>query len=669
MRTFLLRKRIAYLYCGLFLAFGIFMTGGERISRAVSPGAGEIVAETAKLFDSTITRVGKFGSSVAISGDRLAVGAPFDHTGPDNTDGAVSVYVRGNSGWTLQQKLYHNNRWSNDTFGTAVAISGDTLVVGAPNGDIGGGPNTSSDTNEGHALVYRRSNGKWEQQQLLHATDGQANDLFGSYVAISGDTIVVGNNDVSGVRQGDYIFTRDGAVWSQQQKLNGSGPAAIFGDTLAIQARVGLEERSVQVYARNGSVWERRQELAGDPSATINGTSFGGSIALSENHLVVGAPYESAGENDSEEGRVYVFERSGAGWVRRQKLAAADSATNDHFGHSTAVFGDTIVVGTLYDTSSARPEPGAAYVFKPNGASWAQHQKLGPSDGAKGNRFGESVAASGGAILVGASENGKTITPGQFPYIPGAAYVFAAPVTAPQSVTNVSAASYTGDSLAPESIAVAFGSGLATTTQAASGSLPTSIAGTTVKIKDSAGTERMSPLFFVSPSQINYLIPKGTASGTATVTVTSGDGSVSSAGLQIEPVAPGLFSADSSGQGMAAAVVLHVKADSSQAFEPAARLEGDKIVPVPIDLGPESDRVVLVLFGTGIHNLSSFSAVMATIGGTKVPVAFAGDAPGFIGLDQVNLGPLPRSLAGRGEVDVVLTVDGKVANTVKIHIK
>src|SRR5262249_19883271 len=181
----------------------------------------------------------------------------------------------------------------------------------------------------------------------------------------------------------------------------------------------------------------------------------------------------------------------------------------------------------------------------------------------------------------------------------------------------------------------------------------------------------LAPLFYVSPQQANFQIAPGTAAGSAFLTFTSGAGKVSTGVAQIVSVAPGIFTFDSSGQGLAASVVFRIRADGSQTFEPTVRFDvnENKLVPIPIDLGPESDRVFLLLFGTGIRGVINLSTVTATIGGVSVPVGFAGGVPGLIGLDQLNLGPLPRSLAGRGEVDVVVRVDGKIANTVKVVFK
>ncbi|HWQ32941.1 MAG TPA: endonuclease/exonuclease/phosphatase family protein [Blastocatellia bacterium] len=237
------------------------------------------------------------------------------------------------------------------------------------------------------------------------------------------------------------------------------------------------------------------------------------------------------------------------------------------------------------------------------------------------------------------------------------------------TAANVSAASYSAARLAPESIAAVFGAGLATTTEIAPGiPLPTTLGGTTVKVKDSQGTERLAPLFFVSPVQINYLIPADTAAGTATVTITSSDGSVSSGTMEIANVAPGVFAANADGQGAAAALVYRVKADGSQGYEAATRFDAaqNKVVAVPIDPGPPSDQVFLVLFGTGWRK--HIAAAPVTIGGTNVQADYAGPQGFFIGLDQLNV-LIPRSLAGRGEVDVIAEMDGQKANPVKINIR
>jgi uncharacterized protein (TIGR03437 family) len=154
------------------------------------------------------------------------------------------------------------------------------------------------------------------------------------------------------------------------------------------------------------------------------------------------------------------------------------------------------------------------------------------------------------------------------------------------------------------------------------------------------------------------------------VTITSGNGTVSTGTALIHAIAPSLFAANADGQGVAAAVALRVKADGSQQFEPVSQFDAaqNKFVSIPLDLGPTTDRVYLILFGSGIRFRSSLSSVIATIGGTYAQVSFAEAQPGLVGVDQVNV-LVPRSLARRGEVDVLLTVDALMANPTRINIK
>jgi uncharacterized protein (TIGR03437 family) len=238
------------------------------------------------------------------------------------------------------------------------------------------------------------------------------------------------------------------------------------------------------------------------------------------------------------------------------------------------------------------------------------------------------------------------------------------------AAVSVSAADYSR-TLATEAIAAVFGTALATSTQAATTlPLPTTLGGTTLIVRDSFGVERLAPLFFVSAGQINYQIPPGTAPGVATVTVRNGNGTVSAGTVQIESVAPGLFTANASGQGVAAGYVLRVKANGAQSVEPIAEFNAQtaRFVPRLIDFGPESDQLFLILFGNGIRNRTSQFRVTVTVGGVDCEVLFAGAQGGFVGLDQLNL-RLPRSLAGRGETDVVVKVEEKAANTVKVSFR
>ncbi|MBS1791411.1 MAG: NF038122 family metalloprotease [Acidobacteria bacterium] len=244
-------------------------------------------------------------------------------------------------------------------------------------------------------------------------------------------------------------------------------------------------------------------------------------------------------------------------------------------------------------------------------------------------------------------------------------------VTLMRSVASVSAASFTGQTLASEAIVAAFGQNLATQLAVAETlPLPTTLAGTTVMVRDSTGQERMAPLFFVAPTQINYQIPADVAPGEATVTITSGDGWVSTGMINIAAVAPGFFSAASSGQGVASAVAFRLKANGAQSYEPVAQWDAaqNRIVALPIDLGAEGDQVYLILFGTGFRHQSDLSAINIKVGDVETAALYAGPQGVYAGLDQLNL-RIPRALAGRGEVDVAVAMNGAEANRVKIRIK
>jgi uncharacterized protein (TIGR03437 family) len=241
----------------------------------------------------------------------------------------------------------------------------------------------------------------------------------------------------------------------------------------------------------------------------------------------------------------------------------------------------------------------------------------------------------------------------------------------PKVATSVSAASFQTGSQASESIVAAFGANLATQTVVATTlPLPVTLAGTTVLVRDSQSRQRNAFLFFVSPNQVNYQIPSGLAPGPATVTITSGDNTISVGNIEITAVSPALFSASSSGQGVASALVLRARPDNTQVYESVATYDSaqQKFVAAPIDLGPAGDQLFLILFGTGIRGRSNLSATGCTIGGVAAEALYAGQQGGFVGLDQVNV-RIPRSLAGRGEMDVVLRVDGVTANTVRISVK
>jgi len=244
------------------------------------------------------------------------------------------------------------------------------------------------------------------------------------------------------------------------------------------------------------------------------------------------------------------------------------------------------------------------------------------------------------------------------------------PVPAPAIASGgvMNAASFEVGRAAPDSWVALFGTNLASKlVEADSTPPPTSLDGTSVSVTDSAGTERRAMLHFVAPGQVNFLVPAGTRIGSATVKVTTPGGSASMP-LQVEGVAPGVFSANSDGAGVAAALAQRYTAAGPQPPELVFQYSAtaSRRVAVPIDLGGTSDQVILLLYGTGIRGFTS--AVTATIGGQPAEVLGAAAQGQYAGLDQVNV-RLPRTLAGRGEVPIELTVDGKKANLVSVNIR
>ena len=237
------------------------------------------------------------------------------------------------------------------------------------------------------------------------------------------------------------------------------------------------------------------------------------------------------------------------------------------------------------------------------------------------------------------------------------------------ALTAASSASFRTNAISRESIATIFGSDLAAETQSApSIPLPTSLANTSVRVKDSVGNESLASLFYVSPTQINFMVPSVAANGAGVFTIIKSDTTAPSGTTQIAEVAPGLFSANASGEGVVVGVALRYRSNGSSVYEPIARFDAtlNKIVSVPIDLGPPTDEVYLVLFGTGLRFRAN--PVALKIGDLDAPVIFAGSQGFFEGLDQVNA-LLPRSLVGRGEMDMELVVDGVPANTTRVNIK
>jgi hypothetical protein len=305
-----------------------------------------------------------FGWSVSISGDTVVVGALLDDNAGGGDAGSAYVFVRSGTTWSEQQKLTAGDAATRDEFGFSVSVSGDTVVVGASLDDHDGR------LGAGSAYAFVRSGTVWSEQQKLTASDAAAFDEFGGSVALSGETILVGarKNDHSGLMNpgAAYVFARSGDSWSEQDKLIASDAASQrrLGESVSVSGETGVVGTSfgagaAYVYVRSGTSWPEQAILTASDAGAFD--HFGGSVSVSGDAVVVGAFGNSSPFPQS--GSAYVYVRSGTSWEELVKLAASDAAFSDMFGVSVALSEDTAVVGASFDDHMGGTNAGSAYVF------------------------------------------------------------------------------------------------------------------------------------------------------------------------------------------------------------------------------------------------------------------------------------------------------------------
>jgi hypothetical protein len=465
---------------------------GARYPLTIDP-----VAQQAYLKASNTGAGDLFGFSVAISGDTLVVGAPDEDSAATGVNGdqsnnsapsagAAYVFVRNGATWTQQAYLKASNMDPADSFGHSVAISANTLVVGAPGEasaarGVDGNENDNSVPNTGAAYVFVRSDAVWSQQAYLKPTSLTTRGWFGWSVAICGDSVVVGATYDNNYAGAAYVFQRNGTTWTDPHYLKASNadPSDQFGSSVAICGNtvvvgapweaskatgVNGDERSnntfragaAYVFVPFATTWFQHSYLKA--SNTGWDDSFGSSVAISGDTIVVGAPYEDSAatgvngnQNDNNAfsaGAAYVFVRSRSAWSQEAYLKASDTGGHDNFGAAVAASGDRIVVGARGEDSAATGvngdqtdntalSAGATYVFVRSGSAWSQDAYLKASNTIAHDRFGMAVAVSGDTVVVGAPEedSGTTGVNGNqsdnSAESAGAVYVFAATAPAP----------------------------------------------------------------------------------------------------------------------------------------------------------------------------------------------------------------------------------------------
>lgn len=378
-----------------------------------APAAAQAFTEEVRLTAGDTVSGDNFGASVALQGDTLMVGAPRADDGARPDTGAVIVFTYDGALWSQQAKLRPSDVGApgETLFGNELALAGDTLLVGA----------------ESAVYVFVRDASGWSEQARLVASPGSMNLTQG--LALEGDTAVVGVLEtlfppVSAV----HVLTRTGSLWSHSARLLGSDTEAgdFFGTSLALSSdtllvgspsdEVALPgQGSVTVFVRAGTLWNEQAKLVA--SVPAEGALFGFSVGLEGDTAVVGARVDDPGNV----GAAYVFTRTGSAWTQEAKLRPSDGRSLDAFGFSVSLRGDTLAVGARENDNAGGADAGAAYVYWHDQDSWDEVAELLASDGAAGARFGTEVVTSGDRVVVGA-----LWAPGPGSDA-GAAYVFGTP--------------------------------------------------------------------------------------------------------------------------------------------------------------------------------------------------------------------------------------------------
>ncbi len=372
----------------------------------------------------------EFGFAVAIDGNTAVVGArnadPNLGGGPIDDAGAAYVYVHNGKTWVLQDELTAKDASPGDTFGVSVAISGNTIVVGATGVNLEEQDEEDDELKDvGAAYVFTRSGGDWVQQVKLTASDREEDDSFGSAVAIHKNTVAVAAETKTFNTGSVYVFFRSGVKdWKQQAKLatfppsfNFGSSIDIYGDLLAVGSTQfnPLEDSGtggVFLYRREGKVWEKETELEAEKGRI--GDAFGNSVAIYGNTVVVGAhhadPDLGAGRVTSA-GTAYVFTRSAGAWKEEATLLASNSGAFDQFGQSVDIYGSTIVVGADGATQAGNSGAGAVYVFTKKNGTWNLATRAVTDPTSDDDAFGKSVGVYRDWFIIGASgrdPNSKT---------------------------------------------------------------------------------------------------------------------------------------------------------------------------------------------------------------------------------------------------------------------
>lgn len=331
-------------------------------------------------FDGSINDL--FGSSVAMSGDTMVVGAHQFNFLEEKT-GLAYIYIRSGNTWSIEQKITAYDNALGDLFGYSVAISGNTVFIGAPDDD------------NGSVYVFKRSGTVWSQTQKLTASDGEYSDGFGTAISVSGSTLIIGAPYAGNGSGAVYRFSSFLGNWIQSQKFF-PGEGGRFGYAVAIDGNTFVASApwdkpdgnnnsmgTVSIFAKDPT-WTRKQVIANPEHELM----FARSVAISEETIAFG---------DAESHGVWVYLKSGGSWILQQNITDLDC--NGFFPLRVALYGNRLVVGSA---GNGGCEKGSAYVFVRSNGIWSLVQKLTHSEADAPNYFGWSMAVNNDWIMIGA---------------------------------------------------------------------------------------------------------------------------------------------------------------------------------------------------------------------------------------------------------------------------
>jgi hypothetical protein len=392
-----------------------------------------------------------FGNAVAIDGDFMAVGVPLDTVGANSLQGSVVIYRRTAAGWVQEARLVAADGAAGDRFGNVVAMSAGTIAVGSYLADIGG------QVDQGAAYVFVRQGDSWVQQAKLVDPDGAADDKFGNAIAAEGDLVAVAASSdaigASSLQGSAHVFRRDAGAWTRVQRLTASDGAAAnyFGSSIAMSrgtllvgaffaaSAPGVSGGAAYVFDQAGGLWSQTAKLVqADAQA---GDFFGVSVAIDGDMAIIGAFSDDRGANVNQ-GSATLFRRQAGAWVRDALLVAPDGAAGDGFGIGVALLGDTCAVGASSDDVGSVADAGEAHVFRHAGGAWSHQQRLSGWAGACTLESLPWVNASAGVGYAVALSNDDVVATGRGINVganaaQGALVVMPAPSSGATVATNV----------------------------------------------------------------------------------------------------------------------------------------------------------------------------------------------------------------------------------------